>query len=125
MELIAELLLELLIQIFGELLFEFGLRTLTEPLRETPNPWLAGVGYALFGAIFGSLSLCLLPHYMVTSPAWRWVNLLLTPFLAGVCMSLLSTWRTRRGQALVQIDRFSYGYLFALSFAVVRFVWAA
>lgn len=124
MEFIAELLFEFIIQVVGEALFELGLHSMAEPLRKPPNPWLAAVGYLLFGLVFGGISLWLLPHHMIASTIGRWINLLLTPLGVGVCMSWLGAWRSRRGQTLLRIDRFSYGYLFALCFSLVRFVWA-
>lgn len=124
MEFIVELLLEFLIQIFGEALFELGLRSVMEPFRKRPNRWFAVIGYTIFGATLGGISLWPFPHHMVRNPAWRAANLFATPFAAGLCMSLLGAWRSRRGQAIVGIDRFWYGALFALAFAVVRFVWA-
>jgi len=39
-------------------------------------------------------------------------------------MSAMGYWRARRGQAVLRIDRFAYGYLFALTFALVRFWFA-
>ncbi len=125
MELLFELLLEFVIQVIGEALFELGFHSMAEPFRKPPNPWLAAMGYALFGLIFGGISLWLFPNHMVAAPVWRWANLLVTPVAVGVCMSWLGSWRTKRGQALLRIDRFSYGYLFALTLALVRFVWAS
>jgi hypothetical protein len=124
MEFLLELLFEFVIQIIGEALFELGLHSLAEPFRKPPNPLLAALGYALFGASFGVISLWLFPHHMVVSSAWRLVNLLVTPVMAGVCMSLIGSWRAKRGQAVLRIDRFSYGFLFALCLALVRFQWA-
>jgi hypothetical protein len=124
MEFLLELLLEFVIQIIGEALFELGLHSLVEPFRKPPNPWLAALGYALFGAIFGSISLWLFPHHMVVLAGWRLVNLFVTPVIAGVCMSLIGSWRAKRGQTVLRIDRFSYGFLFALCLALVRFQWA-
>ena len=124
MEFLLELLLEFVIQIVGETLFELGLHSMAEPFRKLPNPWFAALGYALFGIIFGGISLWLFPHHMVVSAGWRWVNLLATPILAGMCMSLIGSWRAKRGQTVLRIDRFSYGYLFALCIALVRFQWA-
>jgi len=40
-------------------------------------------------------------------------------------MAILGAWRARRGQQVLRIDRFAYGYLFALSIALVRFYFAA
>lgn len=123
MAFIAELLLEFLLQVVGEALFELGLHSVAEPFRKAPNPWLAAVGYALIGAAFGGLSVWLLPQRMVGGAVWRWVNLLVTPVAVGLCMAALGAWRAKRGQQVLRIDRFSYGYLFALSLALVRFVW--
>jgi hypothetical protein len=124
LELLFEILGEFLIQVFGELLIELGLHSMAEPFRKPPNPWIAAIGYALFGAIFGGLSLLVISHYIVSGSTGRIVNLIATPVLAGLCMSLLGHWRSKRGQTLIRIDRFSYGYLFALSFALIRFFFA-
>ena len=124
MEIVTELLLELLIQVVGEVLFELGLHSLAEPFRRPPNPWIAAVGYLLFGAMFGGVSLWLFPQYMVAGPVLQWVNLLATPLAVGAGMSLLGAWRASRGHVLMRIDRFWCGYLFAVSFAAVRFLWA-
>jgi hypothetical protein len=121
MEFLLELLFEFLIQIIGEALLELGLHSLAEPFRKPPDPWLAALGYTLLGTIFGLTSLWLFPHHMVVSTDWRLFNLFITPVIAGVCMSLLGTWRVKRGQAVLRIDSFSYGFLFAICFALVRF----
>ncbi len=125
MEFLVELLLEFLIQVFGEILLELGLRALAEPFRKTPSPRVAIFGYALLGFAFGGLSLWVFPHHVVAGETWKWVNVLVTPLAAGACMGLLGSWRVRRGQSVMRIDRFNYGYLFALCFAAVRFIWAA
>jgi hypothetical protein len=40
-------------------------------------------------------------------------------------MAALGWLRLRQGRDLVRLDRFSYGFVFALSMAFVRYVWAA
>lgn len=124
MEFLVQLLLEFLIQVIGEALLELGLHSMAEPFRKPPKPWLAAVGYAIFGALFGAISIWIFPHHMVASPSLRWVNLLATPLAVGLCMACLGAWRSSRGQSVLRIDRFSYGYLFALCFAAIRLVWA-
>ena len=124
MEFILELFLEFIIQALGEALFELGLHSLSEPFRKPANPWFAAIGYAMFGSIFGGISIWLFPHHMVTANVWRLANLAATPVAVGFCMSWLGAWRSRLGQSLFRIDRFSYGYLFALCFGFVRFIWA-
>jgi hypothetical protein len=55
----------------------------------------------------------------------RVANLVLTPLAAGLMMSLMGAWRRRRGDDLIRLDRFSYGVLFALAMALVRFFFAS
>lgn len=114
---------EFILQVCGEALLELGLHALAEPFLRPPKPWLAALGYALFGAIFGALSLLVLPVHLVGQP-WRVVNLIGTPIAAGLVMTAMGAWRARRGDALLRIDRFWYGYLFALTLALVRFGFA-
>lgn len=122
MELLAELLLQLVFEVLGEL----GLRALREPFKPAHevSPWVAGLGYAIFGAAAGACSLWLFPAPFLQSPWARIVNLGVTPLAAGAAMSLMGAWRRRRGQDLLRLDRFSYGVLFALSMALVRFFFA-
>lgn len=123
LELLFELLGEFLLQVFGEALVELGLHSLAEPFRRPPNPWLAAVGYALFGAILGGLSVLAFPNNLVPEQ-WRIANLVATPIAVGSVLSIMGVWRARLGQQVLRIDRFAYGYLFALFLALVRFYFA-
>ena len=120
LEFILELLGEFLLQVVGEALVEIGFHSLAEPFRRPPNPWLAAFGYALFGAILGGISLLAFPNNLVPG-AWRVANLVATPIAVGAVMAIMGAWRARRGQQVLRIDRFAYGYLFALFIALVRF----
>jgi hypothetical protein len=124
MDLLFELLFEFLLQVFGELLFELGLRSLKEPFRKAPNPVLAAIGYALLGTICGALSLLVFRRPMIAPGFARLVYLGLAPVVAGGVMAVVGAWRVRRGDDALRLDSFTYGYLFALAFALVRFVWA-
>ncbi len=124
MEILFELLAELLFQVFGEILVELGLHAVAEPFRRKPNVWLAVLGYTLLGALLGALSVWAFPNHL-TRDGWpRALNLVLTPVLAGLAMTLLGRWRAHRGDAVLRIDRFACGYLFALAVALVRFNFA-
>lgn len=124
MEILFEILGELLLQLFGESLVEIGLQALAEPFRKSPHPWLAAPGYLVFGAVAGGLSLLLFPNYLMPTQSWRVYNAALAPVAAGLCMMALGAWRARRGQPVLRIDRFWYGYLFALAFGLIRFWFA-
>ena len=119
-ELLFEFLGELLLQVVAEVLFEVGLRSLAAPFKRRPNPYLASIGYVLFGAAAGGLSLWLFPSLFIGSPTGRVANAIVTPFIAGGCMAAIGAWRRRRDQDLILLDRFAYGYLFALVMALVR-----
>lgn len=122
-EIVFEVIGEFLLQIVVETLVELGFHSLAEPFRKPPNPWLAGMGYAIFGAIAGGVSIFLFPSYLVEG-ALKIVNLVMTPVAVGLLMCVLGRWRSNRGDDVLRIDRFAYGYLFALSFALIRFWFA-
>jgi VIT1/CCC1 family predicted Fe2+/Mn2+ transporter len=123
LELIVEIFGELLLQIIGEILFELGIHSFSQRREQPTNPWLSVLIYTLLGAALGGLSLLVFPTHLVPQP-WRILNLIATPISAGIIMMLMGAWRTRRGQSILQIDRFFCGYLFALSLALVRFKFA-
>ena len=74
----------------------------------------------LLGATAGALSLWIFPSLFIASHAGRIANTVVTPFIAGGCMAAIGAWRRRRDQELILLDRFAYGYLFALVMALVR-----
>ena len=121
-ELLFQFLAEVLLQVVFEVLAELGLHSVREPFRKPPNPWFAAVGYAIFGAVAGGLSLWDFPSLFMASHAAQVANLVLAPVAAGAAMAAVGAWRRRRDQELIRIDRFAYGYLFALAMAAVRFV---
>lgn len=124
LDILIELLLELVFQLFGEVLVEWGLQRLAAPRPRDANVWLAVLGYLLLGALTGAASLWLWPHAF-TRDGWpRLFSLVFTPVAAGLAMTLLGHWRARRGDPVLRIDRFAVGYLFALALAVVRFNFA-
>lgn len=123
-EFLVELFGEFLLQFFVEVLAEFGLQALAAPFRRDGNPWLAALGYTVFGAAAGGLSLLVFPHHFVGGLQLRLVNLAVTPVSAGLMMCLVGRWRAKRGDELLRIDRFAFGYLFAVALGLVRYFFA-
>jgi hypothetical protein len=123
---IFQFVFEILIQIVAEVLFEIGFQSIAETIKRpiTGDPFLAAVGYALLGTLAGGVSLLIFPAEFIHDPTLRIVNLIVSPTVAGLTMMLIGSWRRRRGQDLVRLDHFSYGFLFALCMAAVRFQWA-
>lgn len=115
---------ELLLQVVGEVFLSAGLHAVAAPFQREPKPWAAALGYAFFGAAIGGLSLLVFPDYLVASKNLRIANAVLSPIAAGLCMAAIGAWRERRGLTVLRIDRFAYGYAFALAFGLVRFWFA-
>ena len=122
--------LEFLFEIFGELLLQLVVEALAQagvhlvrhpdrPPREH-SPWLVAVGYALFGLVGGAISLWVFPDYLIRSHAGRIAYLVLGPVAAGAAVAAIGLWRSKRGVPRYGIDRFAFGYVFALSFALLR-----
>jgi len=124
MEFLFEILGEFILQFLGEVLLEMGLQALAAPFRKESSAWLAAVGYAVFGAVLGALSLLAFPNYLMADKSLRVANAALSPIAAGLGMAAVGAWREKRGQVVLRIDRFSYGYVFALAFGLIRFWFA-
>jgi hypothetical protein len=119
-ELLFEIFGELLLQLLLELLFEVGLRSVKAPFKAAPNPFFGALGYALFGAMAGGLSLWWFPNLFIGSHAGRIANVVVTPLLSGAAMAALGAWRRRRDQPTILLDRFAYAFIFAMAMALVR-----
>jgi uncharacterized membrane protein len=130
MEGLIEVLFELLFEVFGDVLLQVVLEALAEvgvhlvrgkaEHPKSTSAWRLLLGYTLFGAIVGGLSLLVLPHALAHSHAGRVATLLVAPLCAALSTVAIGRLRVRRGQQIAGIDRFMYSYLFALALAVVR-----
>lgn len=131
MELIFEIILgaiwEIALQVIGQALIEFGFYSLGEALqtKKDRNPYITAIGYILWGAIMGGLSLLIFPNSFISKLEYRILNLLFTPIAAGCAMSVIGNRRRKKGQDLIKLDSFSYGALFAFSTALVRYFFAS
>ena len=123
MEIIFELIFEGVLYITGDLLVEFGARSLGETIasRDERNPILAGLGYALLGLIAGGLSLLIFPEAIARSERFHGINVLVAPAMAGLGMAGLGWLLERSGKRRLRIDSFLYGFIFALPMSLVRF----
>jgi len=124
-EIIFQFFAEIFIQVFAEALFELGFYGLAEALKKKRrrNPFLASIGYLIWGGIIGGITLFIFPNLMIKNPILRILNLVISPIVAGLAMSALGSWRRKRGQDTLRIDSFIYGALFAFGLAIVRFLY--
>ena len=124
-EILLQFLRELFIQAMFEVLFELGFHSLADTLKRPKNPILLSLGFVLWGATAGGISLLMFPTSPIASPLLRQVNLVATPIVAGVLMTAIGRMRSKRLQNLVRLDQFGYAFIFALAKSLVRFIWAA
>lgn len=115
---------EIFLPVFIEMLAEMGFHRTAESFQRKPAPWLAFIGYAIFGAIAGAISLLFLPNLLIDSDRLQIVGLFAAPFTVGLIMVCVGMWRRRRGDDLVRLDRFAYSFIFAFMFGLIRFIYA-
>ena len=123
MEIIFEVLLQLLCELFIQLLFELGFRGFVGSFKErATNPYLAFFSYALTGLLAGVLSLIFFPTLMVKNPDFRIAGLVIIPCLAGLAMSAIGKLREKNSREVIRMDKFVFGATFAFAMALVRFL---
>jgi len=105
---------DLLVRAFGEVFSE----------RRLQNSWLAHVGYALFGTLFGALSLASFPRHLVHSAKIPGISLLVSPLLVGLMMWATGAFLRGREKRVMQLENFGCGFAFAFGMAAVRFLFA-
>ena len=125
-----ELLFDLLFSFAGEFLvqflFELGFRALVEPFRgdRPTNVLLALLGYVLLGLLGGAISLLLVPQHLIDPVALRYANLAITPIMLGLAFEWMGKRREQKGKQKRLLDRFSYGFAFALTMGLIRLAFA-
>jgi hypothetical protein len=123
---LAELLMEVLFEVALESIVALIARSARTVLAESNpiRPILAGAGYALFGAAVGAASVGIHPHPLFHPSRFHGVSLLVSPVVTGLVMSQVGSVLRRNGKRTVRIESFGYGFLFALGWAIIRFIFA-
>jgi len=116
---------EIFLQIIAEMLIEFGFGSVGESLRQRSraHPVVAGVGVALLGGLAGALTSVIWPTRIFRPGPLPGTSLLVSPLITGLVMDRYGHWRESKGVGRSQVATFWGGALFALSMALVRFVW--
>lgn len=117
---------EIFLQLFAEFFADLGISSMLETAtpRKDRNPIFAFIGYALFGGIIGGVSLIFFPELLLENKSYAISNMIITPLIAGSMMATIGGIRRRRYFKLLRLDSFFYGYIFALSMAVTRYVFS-
>ncbi|QNI33694.1 hypothetical protein H7849_07145 [Alloacidobacterium dinghuense] len=121
---IAEALLEALLEIIGEAVIAWISRAvgnLFAPLLKS-NRFITTLCFALLGVAAGISSIAVFPHRLVAPSKFHGISLLLSPLITGFVMSQVGRAVRSRGQEAAAIESFGYGFVFALAMAIIRFV---
>ena len=118
------LLLELLIQVIVEGLFEVWSHGLSSKpwLPKVVNQFIAAIIYLGLGALSGVVLTVFFPHRLVRANQFTGLSLVVTPVLAALAMAGVGQLRRWQGRPLVRLDIFAYALIFAFSMAAARFV---
>jgi hypothetical protein len=120
---LLELLSELAVSLGPDLFCErVAQRSRRKQTKSPPATLTAVCGYIALGASIGFLSVLLVPSLFIP-PGWgRFLNLVITPLVCGAVMANIGRLRQRKGEPLVRLDRFPYGWLLAFSIAGTRLI---
>jgi hypothetical protein len=126
-EILFELLAQLVLEILVQGIFELGGRGIVAIFRRDSmtNPWLAICGYLLMGAVAGAISVWIFPMHLLASPVTQILNLAATPIALGLIFEVMGRWRSNHEKPRYAVDRFSYGFTFALTMGLIRYFFAA
>ena len=122
-ELLLDVFGEALIQLVWEALLEFFFRTVPSAERPRPqlHPALALLVYAVAGVLIGWLTVAIYPHRLLAHPRLPGASLVISPLLAGGVMAYLGRHHPSSHERTFRLDRFSYGFVFALGISGARF----
>jgi hypothetical protein len=122
---LLEFLLQLLLEVFGEVLLELGIGVFKSVFeRQNREPVIAAVGYLLLGAVLGALSLWILPERLLRPAQIPGLSLVIAPLAGGVAMHLWGKYRRSHGHSTTNLATFHCGAALLFSYALVRFLWA-
>lgn len=121
MEVIIEVVLQLLAEIFIQVLFELGFHSLIEPFRKKPSAVVSLVGYSTLGVFAGGVSCVFFQELFVEGESLQLLNILVTPVIAGLVMAYLGKLREKKGVELIRLDKFAFGFAFAFAMALSRY----
>lgn len=118
MDELAQILFELIFQFLFEAFGDVAWRQWPEPARAALKALLA----AVFAAVLGLLSTLLFPEPFITARPLAIAYLILGPLLIGWIMARLGRALELKNKRRSSLERFGYGWLFAFSFTLARFL---
>jgi hypothetical protein len=123
-------LLEIVVQVFFEfilgLIGEVAVEAISHGasrtgwIRKTANALLPALLYLGLGLIVGWLSTLIFPASFIRSSTLHGISLLINPTLCGLAMAGIGWIRRKKGTAVIRLDSFAYGFVFAFGMSLIR-----
>ena len=123
LELLLQLLVEALFQFVAELLLELGFEAIAHSVRRgrCANPVFAAVGLFIIGGLVGFVTCWVLPNPLLRPvPHFPRLSLVLAPLATGAAMRAFGAWRRGKGGDPSLLATFWGGALFAFAMGVAR-----
>ena len=120
---VAQLVIEILGQVVFEFITAFGWESVKHSARRRgeSRPVLAGIGHLLLGLSAGALSVWIVPRRLFPQAPWPGVSLVLSPIATGMIMRWIGEWWSARVADRPALFSFRAGAIFAFGMALVRF----
>lgn len=130
MEIIFEFIFSFLIELFGQVLFELlaesGLRSISNALgmSKPKKKYLSLLGYILLASVGALVSIFFFKEHFIKNESLRIINLFITPIILGMIMKFRGKKLEGNDLESIRLDSFWYGYVFALTFALIRYFYS-
>lgn len=129
MDILIEFIINFVIELGGPLIFELlaelGLRSAAHVLSKDKeiHPFFSLVGYIFLALICSSISIAIHRGHYIKDVNLQYLNLAVSPVLIGLIMKYRGQWLRSKEKKAIRLDSFWYGYAFALTFSLIRFVY--
>jgi hypothetical protein len=129
MDIIFEFIVSFLTELGGPLIFELlaelGLRSAASALGKDKeiHPIFSLFGYIFLALICSSISIAIHRGHYIKNVNLQYLNLVISPVLIGLIMKYRGKYLHAKDKKTIRLDSFWYGYVFALTFSLVRFIY--
>jgi hypothetical protein len=115
---IGQFLIELFLQFFFEVFADAVWRQFPEPARHV----IKGTLFVLLSTLMAWVSTVFLPTSLIAPMELRILYLILGPMMIGLAMAWIGRWFEKSEKTRSGLETFSFGWLFAFTFALTRFL---
>lgn len=120
-----ELLVWLVVEVFGELVLEVVFAAFKDLFgRKNHHPVVASAGYLVLGAAIGGLTLWIHPERLLRAGPVPGLSVVLVPLAGGVVMHAWGRYQRANERTTTNLATFLGGASLLFAYSLVRFLWA-